>query len=139
MVATKALALAPLVTSKCRAMVTVSSTLLTGPADGVSDSSVKVAAGYPYHGSAQPVLSPAWYTVNPLPQLVNIVSVPDGALPRKYAAVRLEQSWNALSPMLVTLLGMVTPISIVLPANAPAPIPVTECPPNVSGMVTAPP
>src|SRR5450756_121666 len=98
MVATKALALAPLVTSKCRVRVTVSLTLLTGPVAGTSDShdnAVKVAAGYPYHASAQPVLSPAWYTVNPLPQLVNIVVVPDGALPEKYAAVSPVHIENA--------------------------------------------
>jgi hypothetical protein len=90
----------------------------------------EMAVGYPYHGLVQPVLPLIYHTVNPNAQDAN-TSVPiTGALPKKCAAVRFVQFPNALAPILVTPLPMVTLVSPVQPWNALLPILVT-----LSGMV----
>ena len=54
-------------------------------------------------------------------------------------AVRLVHQANVLSPMLVTLLGIVTLVRLVQRKNAMCPMLVTGILSMVSGMVTAPP
>ena len=53
--------------------------------------------------------------------------------------VRVVQPWNAEPPILVTLLGIVTLVRLVQPKNALSPMATTGRPPIVVGMVTAPP
>ena len=52
--------------------------------------------------------------------------------------VRLVQSRNALSPMLVILLGTVTPVRLVQLRNALAPIVVTGLPSMIEGTTISP-
>ncbi len=56
--------------------------------------------------------------VNPAAVLLNTNDPRLGASPRKTAAVSALQSSNALSPMLVTLEGIVTLVSALQFANA---------------------
>jgi hypothetical protein len=67
--------------------------------------------------------------VNPdaVPSKARLPNV-DGALPKKYALVRLEQYRNAEMPKLVTLSGMMTLVRLLHPQNAALPILVTLFP-----------
>ena len=59
--------------------------------------------------------------------------------PRNVIEVKEEQDWNALFPMDVMLMGMVTEVKEALELNALSPTATTGYLPNLEGMVIDPP
>ena len=53
-------------------------------------------------------------------------------------SAKAVQELNAYSPRFVTLSGIVTPVTVLIPENACAPIPVTGRPVIVEGISTVP-
>jgi len=108
------------------AVVPDATSLLAGLLVVVGGIAVLECEGYPCHvGRLKPVAPLKKYIEKLLARLLKACDCTDGAFPMNVALVRLEQTKNALLPMLTTLAGIVTLVRLLHEAKAAFPMLVT--------------